>query len=85
MYSLCDQSAITDRQLWSWFLKFRSYNTSLRNEHRAGRSLDIDQEAIRNLVEFSLSKSTRKLKLDQNTSTICHHFEKIRNVSMKIF
>ena len=69
------------------FSKFRSGDTSLKDEPRPGCSLDLDRDALRELVEYNPRKSTRELALDLNTSqsTICGHLKKMRKVSKKIF
>ena len=81
--SVYGQGVITDRQVRNWFSKFRSGDTSLRDEPRPGRSSDLDQDALRELVECNPRKSTRELALDLNTSqsTICRHLKKIGKVS----
>ena len=55
----------------------------LRNEPRPGCSSDLDQDALRELVEYNLHKSRWESALDLNTSqtTICHHLKKIGKVS----
>ena len=59
-----------------WFLKFCPSNTSLRDESRPGRSLDLDQDAWRELVECSQWISTWELALDIPQSTIWCHLKK---------
>ena len=65
------------------FSKFRSGDTCLRDETKPRRSLDHDQDTLRELVEWNLCNSTRKLARELNTSesTICRHLKKIRKVS----
>ena len=50
---------------------------SLRDEPRPVRSLDLDENALRELVECSPHKSTRELTLDIKTSksTICWYLK----------
>ena len=50
-----------------------SENMSLRDELRPGHSSDLNQDALKELVECNSGKSTQKLVLDLNTSqsTIC--------------
>ena len=45
------QGVITNHQVWNWFSKFCSGNTLLKNEPRSRCSSDLDQEALRELVE----------------------------------
>ena len=68
--------------MWNWFSKFHSANMSMRDESRSGCSLDIDQDALWELMEYSSCKSTWELALDQNTSqsTISCHLKKIGKV-----
>ena len=56
---------------------------TLRIEPKPGYSLDLDQDALRKLVECNPCNSTQELTLDLNTSqsTICYHLKKIRKVS----
>ena len=57
------------------FQYFLLFYISLRDEPRLGHSSDCDQDALRELVEWNLRKSTWELALDLNTSqsTICRH------------
>ena len=77
-----DQDVISDGQIRNWFSKISSNDTSLRDQPRLGRSSDLNQKALRGLMEFNPRKSTRELTFDLNTSksTICHHFKKIGKV-----
>ena len=50
-----DQNIITYCQVRNWF---HSGDTSLKDELRAERSSDLDQDALRELVECSSSQST---------------------------
>ena len=67
----------------NWFVKFRSGDTSLKDEPRPGRSSDFDTEALKSLVECNACQSTRELadKLNTSQSTICRHLEKMGKVS----
>ena len=55
---LMTKGVITDHQVQNWFSKFHSDNTSWRNEPRPGRSSDLDQDTLRELVECNQCKST---------------------------
>ena len=81
--SVCTQGVITDHQVRNWFSKFHSGDTALRDKLKPGCSLDLDQEALRDLVECNPLKSTQELVLNLNTfqSTICHHLKKTGKVS----
>ena len=50
------------------FSKFRSDDSSLRDEPSSGPSSDLDQDALRELVECNSHKNTREFALDLNTS-----------------
>ena len=56
--SVYDQDVITDHQVCNWFSKFHSGNKLLRDEPRPGCSSDIDQDALRELLECNQYKST---------------------------
>ena len=77
------QDIITDRQVRNWFAKFRSGDMSLKDERRPGRSSDLDEDALRELLESNPRKSTRELALVLNASqsTICRHLKKIEKVN----
>ena len=77
------EGTITDRAVRNCFVKFRSGDTSLKNEPRPGCSLDFDAEALKSLVECNACQSTRELadKLNTSQSTICRHLEKMGKVS----
>ena len=55
--SIYDQGVITDRQFQNWFSKFHSDNTSLRDEHRTRCSSYLEQDALRELVEYNPHKN----------------------------
>ena len=40
IYSIYDQSVITDSQVWKWFSNFRSDDTLLKDESRSEGSSD---------------------------------------------
>ena len=75
--SVYGEGTITDRAVWNWFVKFRSGDTSLKDEPRPGCSSDFDDDALKALVKCSPCQSTWKLadKLNTSQSTICHHLE----------
>ena len=52
--SVYKQDVITDHQVWNWFPKFCSGDMSLKDEHRPGCSPDLNQDALRKLVECNL-------------------------------
>ena len=76
------EGTITDQAVRNWFVKFRSGDTSLKDESRPGRSSEFDAEALKSLVECNARQSTRKLADNLNTSqsTICRHLEKMEKV-----
>ena len=45
--SVDSQGVITGSQVWNWFTKFNSDDTSLREESRPGRSSDLVRDALR--------------------------------------
>ena len=67
----------------NWFVKFRSADTSLKDEPRQGHTSDFDTEALKSLVECNAHQSTQELADKLNTSeyTICRHLEKMGKVS----
>ena len=54
--SIHGQGVITDNQVWNWFSKFHSSNTSFRDEPRPGWSSEFDEYALRELTECNLHK-----------------------------
>ena len=74
IFSIHGQGVITDHQVWKWFSEFHSGNISLRVKPKPESSLDVDQDALRELMECKYTKLT----LDLNTfqSTICHHVKR---------
>ena len=77
---ICGQVCITEHRVWNWFSKFHSDNTSLRSKLRSRCSSNLNQDALRELVECNLHKNTWELAPDCNISqsTICHHLKKDR-------
>ena len=64
------------------FKMFCSSYTSLKYESKTRRLSDLNQDALRELVECYPGKSTRVLALDLNVqSTIYNHLKKIEQVS----
>ena len=60
---------------------------SLRKEREPGRLSDVNEDALRELVEFNAGKNIQEFSLDLNTSqyTIFRHFKKIGNVRNSLF
>ena len=81
--SVYGEGTITDWAVRNWFVKFRSGDTSLKDEPRPGRSLDFDAEALKSLVECNGRQSTLELadRLNTSQSAICHHLKKMGKVS----
>ena len=67
--SVYDQGVSTYHQVQNWFSVFLSGNTSLKDEHEPGSSPDLDQDDLRELVEWNPYKSSWGLTLDLNTSS----------------
>ena len=49
IFIVYDQVVITDPQVWNWFSKFCSDDTSLRDKPRWRCLSDLDQDALRDL------------------------------------
>lgn len=47
IYSACGQGVLTDQQIWNWFTKICSGETSLEDEPSIEHSLDFDDEALK--------------------------------------
>ena len=61
------KGTITDRAKRNWFVKFRSGDTSLRDELRPGRSSNFDDDVLKALVECNPHQSTWELTDKLNT------------------
>ena len=57
LYRIYGEGVIIDLHGRFWFSKFRSRDTPMRNEPRQGHSSDLDQDALRELVECNPGKS----------------------------
>ena len=81
--SVYSEGVITDRTMRNCFVKFCSGNMTLQDEPHAGRTSDIDDEELRQLIESGTHQSTRELAQKLNTSqpTICRHLEALGKVS----
>ena len=66
--SVYDHDIIADYQVENWFSKFRSGETSFRDEFRPGHLSDLDLDVLREFMECNPRKRTRELSLDLNTS-----------------
>ena len=80
--SVYGECTISDRAIQNWFVKFRSEDTSMKDEPRPGRSSDFDDDALKVLVECNPCQSTQELanKLNMSQFTICRHLEKMGKV-----
>ena len=61
--SVYGQGVITDNQVHNWFSKFHFSNMSLRDKPTPGYITDLDQDALRELVECSSHKSSPEIVL----------------------
>ncbi|KOX68336.1 Histone-lysine N-methyltransferase SETMAR [Melipona quadrifasciata] len=81
--SVYGEGLISDRAVRSWFAKFRSGDTTLKDEPRAGRSSDLDDNLLKAILEQNPRQSTRDIagRLNTSKSTVCRHLEKLGKVS----
>ena len=64
------QGIIIDCQVRNWFSKFYSGKASLTDEPRPGFSSNLNKDALRELMDCNLCKSTQELALDLHTYQI---------------
>ena len=57
--SVYGESTITDQAVQNWFVKFRSGDTSLKDEPRPGHASDFDDDALKSLVECNACQVLR--------------------------
>ncbi|XP_043262919.1 histone-lysine N-methyltransferase SETMAR-like [Colletes gigas] len=72
--------------LWefrNWFIKFRSGDTTLKDEPRAGRPSGFDDHLLKAILEQNPRQSTRSIseRLNTSQSTVNRHLEKLGKVS----
>ncbi|XP_043260411.1 histone-lysine N-methyltransferase SETMAR-like [Colletes gigas] len=81
--SVYGEGLITDRAVGNWFIKFRSEDTTLKDEPRAGRPSDFDDNLLKAILEQNPRKSTRGIaeRLNTSQSTVNRHLEKLGKVS----
>ncbi|CAK9796133.1 Histone-lysine N-methyltransferase SETMAR [Anthophora plagiata] len=82
---ICDvigEGVVSERTVRNWFAKFRSGDISLQYEPKPGRSTDIDDHALKVLMEQNPRQTTRELadKMETSQSTVCCHLEKLGKV-----
>ncbi|KAL0274338.1 UNVERIFIED_CONTAM: hypothetical protein PYX00_006789 [Menopon gallinae] len=77
--SVYGEGAITDRAVRNWFVKFRSGDTTLKDEPRAGRPSDFDDNIVKSVLEENPRQSTRELaeRLNTSQSTVCRQLSSI--------
>ena len=61
IFRVYGKGVITDLKFQSWFSKFHSGNTSLRDEPTPGHSSQPDQDALRELVECNPWKKNLRI------------------------
>lgn len=76
------EGLITDRAVTNWFAKFRSGNTTLKDEPRPGRPSDIDENLLKEILEQNPCQSTRDIakRLNISKTTVSRHLKKLRKV-----
>nr|XP_033324870.1 histone-lysine N-methyltransferase SETMAR-like [Megalopta genalis] len=74
---------VTDRTVRRWFKKFRSGDTSLKEEPRLGRPSDFDKDVLNELLEQNPRQTTKELaeKLKVSQSTIIRQLHALGKVS----
>ncbi|XP_014609810.1 PREDICTED: histone-lysine N-methyltransferase SETMAR-like [Polistes canadensis] len=77
------EGLITDRAVRNWFVKFRFGDTSLKDEPRAGRPSDFDDNLLKTILDQNPRQSTRGIakRLNISKSTVNRHLEKLGKVS----
>ncbi|CAK9820139.1 Histone-lysine N-methyltransferase SETMAR [Anthophora quadrimaculata] len=81
--SVYGEGLITDLAVRNWFIKFRSGDTTLKDEPRAGRLSDFDDNLLKAILEQNPRQSTRGIaeRLNTSQSTVNRHLEKLGKVS----
>ena len=81
--SVYGEGLISDRAVRNWFAKFRSGDTSLKDEPRVGRSSNLDDNLLKTTLEQNPRRSTRDIagRLNTSQSTVCRHLEKLGKVN----
>ncbi|XP_015181327.1 PREDICTED: histone-lysine N-methyltransferase SETMAR-like [Polistes dominula] len=79
------EGLITDRAVRNWFVKFRSGDMTLKDEPRAGRPSDFDDNLLKAVLEQNPRQSTRCIaeRLNTSQSTVIRHLEKLGKISKK--
>ena len=85
--SVYGEGTITDQAVGNWLVKFRSGDTSLKDEPRPGRSSNFHAEALKSLVECNARQGTRELADKLNTSqyAICRHLKRWEKSASRFF
>ena len=80
--SVYGEGLITNRAVRNWFIKFRSGDTTLKDEPRAGRPSDFDDNLLKAILEQNPCQSTRDIaeRLNTSRSTVNRHLEKLGKV-----
>lgn len=80
--SVYGEGLITDRAVRNWFIKFRSGDTTLKDELRAGRPSDFDDNLLKAILEQNPRQSTRGIakRLNTSQSTVNRHLQKLWKV-----
>ncbi|XP_015185986.1 PREDICTED: histone-lysine N-methyltransferase SETMAR-like [Polistes dominula] len=77
------EGLITDRAVRNWFVKFRSGDMTLKDEPRARRPSDFDDNLLKAVLEQNPRQSTRCIaeRLNTSQSTVIRHLGKLGKIS----
>ena len=56
-----EEGAVTDQTCQKWFAKFRTGDFSLDNAPRLGRSVEVDSDQIKTIIENNQHYTTREI------------------------
>lgn len=57
----CGDDALQERQCQNWFKKFRAGDFDLKDAHRSGRPVEVDDDKIEALIKSNPRYTTREI------------------------
>lgn len=77
------ENAVNVRSAQRWFNKFRSGNFSLKDDTRSSKTLKIDEDELKVIIENNPRLTTREIALKMNVShsTVARHLHRLGMVS----
>jgi len=77
------EDAVSERVYQNWFAKFRAGDTTCEDHERSGRTLVVDDDQIKNIIENNPHYTTREIAeiIDISQKIVVNHLHTLAYVS----